>query len=123
MDLQGVLKRVSWRVQVVVGLSAGALVFSHVFSSKRRKREFKERDRLLSLKVPRSPSRVDTFRAKKSTADRVSLNFGGDLLGPVAAPSLEDAKTFFQQTSLKAFLDGSSEASRLAIGSVTWTAR
>ena len=42
MDLQGVLKRVSWRVQVVVGLSAGALVFSHVFSSKRRKREFKD---------------------------------------------------------------------------------
>ena len=112
-----------WRASLAVCSGAAAVAFMHIYARKRRKRETRERARLASLKVPRAPSRVDTFRGSlHKVTPQPTLRFGGgDAPGAVPAPWPADASRFFRRTALRALLDGGSQASRDAIAAVRWT--
>lgn len=101
---------------VVAGVASMA-----VFVGLRRKRERVEDKKVQSLKITRSPSLATTFRAKTLPQRSAPLSFPGDLEGPVVAPPLAAALRFFARTSLRAFLDGSTAASREAAAAATWT--
>ena len=107
-----------------VGSFSALLGCAYAYVGQRRKRERREGQRLEELKITRSPSRAETFRATVSAGvDRgVALGFCGDLVGPVVAPSAARARRFFGQTSLRAFLGGDGVGgNEAALDAVRWT--